>query len=313
MAAPFQPNGTMNSRAPGPYSPPPRQGGHGQMYMPPPPRGGRGGRNGSGNYHRMSMPNGSTRPAPVQTQFLAYDYPMAPMTAVPFQQPPYWDSMVVSMLRSQVEYYFSLENLCKDMFLRKHMDSQGFVPLHFIAAFKRMQDLSANSDLVRAVCQESPEIDYVIDKDGVELLRSRHSWQTFVLPMKDRNEGARNDGPAHFVWRSRHYLGYSPSNGDDYGVVSPQPFMNQPFPQEYHDGQVLNGIVNGVGNGYGGATQLSAEVPDFAPSHHVPESFGTAKLNPNAEAHAPSGANGYPAEVVNGMPNGDHSQDASQS
>ena len=86
----------------------------------------------------MSLPNGATRPPAVQTQFGPYDFPMAPMSAIPFQ-PPYWDNVVIQMLKGQIEYYFSIENLCKDMYLRKRMDSQGFVHLHFVTAFKRIR------------------------------------------------------------------------------------------------------------------------------------------------------------------------------
>ncbi|OCK78937.1 hypothetical protein K432DRAFT_279072, partial [Lepidopterella palustris CBS 459.81] len=40
------------------------------------------------------------------------------------------------------EYYFSVDNLCKDMFLRKRMDSKGFVLLSVIAEFNRIKQLT---------------------------------------------------------------------------------------------------------------------------------------------------------------------------
>lgn len=45
------------------------------------------------------------------------------------------------VLRQQVEYYFSADNLCRDSFLRTHMDKDGFVPLALLAAFPKVRSL----------------------------------------------------------------------------------------------------------------------------------------------------------------------------
>lgn len=42
-------------------------------------------------------------------------------------------------IRQQLEYYFSVENLCKDMYMRQQMDINGYVPLSTILKFKRMK------------------------------------------------------------------------------------------------------------------------------------------------------------------------------
>ncbi|KAM0563876.1 hypothetical protein ACHAPJ_000082 [Fusarium lateritium] len=258
-AAGFHGQGAGAARGQG-YSPPLRQGSHGGMFAPPTQRG--RGRNGA-NYHRLSLPNGSSRMPAMQTQFAPYDYTMAPMAGVPFQ-PPYWDNMVVSMLKSQIEYYFSVENLCKDVYLRKHMDSQGFVQLHFITAFKRMRDLSADMNLIRAVCEDSIEVDYVVGEDDVERLRRRDGWQKFLVPMEDRDPLARNDGPAHLTFKNR---AYNYANGQFNGIP-PMPYGAPLYPHDpsfqHYAPQDVNGVVPN------GASQLSAEVPDFSPSGTVP-------------------------------------------
>ncbi|UKZ52185.1 hypothetical protein TrVGV298_005960 [Trichoderma virens] len=243
-ASSFSASGAMGGRAQGPYSPPPRQGGHGQMFMPS-QRGGRGGRNNGGNFHRMSLPNGSTRIPQVQTQFGPYEYPITPMTAMPFQPQPYWDNMLVPVLKSQVEYYFSIENLCKDVYLRARMDSQGFVPLHFIASFKRVRELSADIAMVRAVCEMSTELDLA--------------------------------------------------------VAHPEaPF--QQLPDDALIGQGVNGLANGHVNGHVGASQLSADVPDFAPS-------GALQLDGLAKTNGPVAVNGHAEKPVDGaLPNGVHNE-----
>jgi la-related protein 1 len=47
------------------------------------------------------------------------------------------------LLVNQIEYYFSMDNLCKDIFLRSKMDDQGFIPISVIANFNRVSTLVA--------------------------------------------------------------------------------------------------------------------------------------------------------------------------
>lgn len=320
QSAPFPAGGPMPLRPQGPYSPPPRQS-NGQMFMPPPQRGGRGGRNGAGaNYHRMSLPN--TRVAPVQSHYGPYDYAMQAMPAMPFQSPAYWENAaVLPVLKTQIEYYFSIENLCKDMYLRSHMDSQGFVALHFVAAFKRVRNLSGDMGLVRAACEESTELDYVVGEDDVERLRRRDNWESWVLAYPERDELAQNDGPAHISFKSQRYQYGHQFNGmaAPYGVGSPPAYPGyeqQPFQQygdEQHNGYRVNGGMNGVGhlNGNGhSTTQLSAAVPDFSPSGSFmiggPEKLG-AIANTNFDADTDKGPNVHVSaalDALNGNDNG---------
>lgn len=242
------------------------------MFMPPQQRGGRG-RNGAGtNFHRMSLPNGTARLPPVQTQFSPYDYPMPPLSAMPFQHHPYWDNLVM-LLKNQIEYYFSIENLCKDMYLRKRMDSQGFVNLHFVAAFKRIRELTSDMSMIRAVCESSTELDFVVGEDDVERLRRRSGWQSFVLPMEERDDFARTSGPSHVTFKNRPYtLGppFSAMATTAFGV-SPLGYGSQGKSQftQFPEGHGINGAVNGGGITQSGSTQLSAEVPDFSPSGSI--------------------------------------------
>jgi la-related protein 1 len=324
----FTPAGGLGSRGHGPYSPPPRQGGHGQMY-PPPAQRGRGGRNaGAPNYHRMSLPNNATRLPPVQTQFPAYEFPIAPMSAMPYQPAPYWDHMVMTMLKQQIEYYFSIDNLCKDLFLRQRMDTQGFVPLHFVLAFQRIRDMQADMGMVRAVCEESNEIDYVVGDDDGERLRRRHGWETFVLPIEERDELARTHGPAHVSFKNRSYNMGSPYNGMasppmHFHMGSPQAYTAppeqtfQPFANGPMGGPVGFEPMNGKRPNTQNATQLSANVPDFAPSGgYMANENSVAAPNggiPHQRPNESSGAkelaavNGYHnVGVPNGMTNGVH-------
>ena len=72
-----------------------------------------------------------------------------PYDAGMYSQPPfnYFETNILTLVQTQIEYYFSIDNLCKDMFLRKHMDSQGLVFLNTIAQFPTI--LTSFASLVR--------------------------------------------------------------------------------------------------------------------------------------------------------------------
>ncbi|EXJ58942.1 hypothetical protein A1O7_06373 [Cladophialophora yegresii CBS 114405] len=141
----------------------------------------------------------------IQTDMSMYGYPsqmqMQPsiMSAMPYND-PLNSYALLSMVMTQIEYYFSIDNLCKDLFLRKHMDGQGYVPLSVIANFKRIKTLTQDNltiDNLRYVCQQVKSVEFLPGTDGDDRLRRREGWRDFVLPMEERFETARNDGPSH--------------------------------------------------------------------------------------------------------------------
>lgn len=253
-----------------PYSP--TFGASGYSY-PGSSRGGRG--------RPMSM-NGFKGPAngaskvpmqPLATDFAPYPpYAQAPHSAFPGVSPDY--SLIHQALKSQIEYYFSATNLPKDVFLREHMDSQGFVSLEFIADFSRVRGISQrNLNLVREACADSKEIDYVFG-DGEELLRRREGWEKYVLPEDKRKEHARKPGPANIQSRSRQNL---PNNYQQqphmpypYPAMSP-PAFGAAFPGDMYQGYInapaYHQGVNGsqVDQSQGDNARLNAAVPEFAP------------------------------------------------
>lgn len=68
------------------------------------------------------------------------------------------------------EYYFSVDNLQRDFFLRRKMDADGFLPITLIASFHRVQALTTDISLIFAVCL--PPWGWGSGKDGPEL----RSW-----------------------------------------------------------------------------------------------------------------------------------------
>ncbi|KAL3340792.1 hypothetical protein AABB24_029098 [Solanum stoloniferum] len=58
------------------------------------------------------------------------------------QHLPLVDPNLPSSLVTQIEYYFSDANLVKDDFLRVQMDEEGWVPMHLIANFPRLTEIT---------------------------------------------------------------------------------------------------------------------------------------------------------------------------
>ena len=116
------------------------------------------------------------------------------MSAMPFNS--YGDqTSVFGMVNLQMNYYFSVENLCKDMYLRSHMDSQGFVFLDLLAQFNRIKQLTNDMELIRQACLHSQTVEYV-HVDGIDRVRAREGWQQWVRKVEERDPSAQNEGPS---------------------------------------------------------------------------------------------------------------------
>jgi la-related protein 1 len=213
-----------------------------------------------------------------------YEYPISPATTLPYPlQQPFYEPLLISGVMSQIDYYFSEENLPKDNWLRRQMDSQGFVTLQTIYSFRRIQQIAPDVQSIRFACIESNAIDFVVGDDSVERIRRRNDWQRWVLPMEDRDDAGRSDGPVHLYYWSRHaHMPHFAPNAmpGPYGVIpAVYPAPNggapdmQPFPTEARpDHHQSNGHPNG--NGFIPETQLSAAVPEFSPRGPA-KGFGT--------------------------------------
>lgn len=166
-----------------------------------------------------------------------YDYGMMqPMSALAYNPYSMDQYALFAMITTQVyvfnclawnhlltllrEYYFSVDNLLKDMFLRKHMDSQGFVSLDFIAGFNRIKHLSTDLDMIKLVCQQSNVVEYRTGDDGQDRLRRKDGWDKWVLNMAERAETAQNEGPKELHKPAVPQLnGFDQSNLPQYPVM----------------------------------------------------------------------------------------------
>jgi la-related protein 1 len=227
------------------------------------------------NMYRMPGPyNGPQQVPPIQTYAPGmYDFQAAqPMSAVPYgtygmdqftlfsmvstQLYEHLNLTMVSSLTRNREYYFSLENLLKDMYLRKQMDSKGFVFFTVIAGFNRIKHLSTDTDLIKLVCYQSRNIEFRIGNDGKERLRLREGWEQWVLPMAQRDSLAQNEGPDEV---------YNPPiphpHGFDQNALPRYPEM----PSEMPTGSVPfgnHGLYPDVNGFHPGASQHTTMQPD---------------------------------------------------
>ncbi|CAH9105824.1 unnamed protein product [Cuscuta europaea] len=87
------------------------------------------------------------------------------------------DPILISKIVNQIDYYFSSENLIKDMYLRKEMDQQGWVPVKLIASFKKVAELTDDIELIVNALKTSSVVEVQHGK-----LRVRNDWAKWILP-----------------------------------------------------------------------------------------------------------------------------------
>ncbi|KAJ0252225.1 La-related protein 1C [Hirschfeldia incana] len=114
-------------------------------------------------------------------------------------------------LQKQIQYYFSEENLIRDTYLRGHMDDQGFVPLHVIAGFKKVAELTDSIQQIVEALQGSPSVEVQGDR-----IRKRYNWQHWLLPEEASSQSV--DGVASGV----RNLSIGQSSADPIGGSSSQ-------------------------------------------------------------------------------------------
>ncbi|KAI8081551.1 uncharacterized protein BX664DRAFT_340682 [Halteromyces radiatus] len=82
-----------------------------------------------------------------------------------------------SYIIQQIEYYFSIDNLCKDLFLRNKMDSEGYVNIQLLANFNRVKGLTTDLDLIKEAMKDSQLLQIKGDK-----IRKSEGWENWVIP-----------------------------------------------------------------------------------------------------------------------------------
>lgn len=181
-----------------------------------------------------------------------------PYSAGPYPVHPSAEREMQTMAaRGQMEYYFSIDNLLKDIFLRKQMDSQGWIFLQVIAQFNRMKQMTTDYETLKSACLQSVEVEIRIGEDGKERVRKARDWEQWVLPKEDRDPAAQTDGPSN--------------------LRRPSPVRNQFFEQQQGFPQSPGAMGGRRGDFH---MQDAAAAPTFFPGSMDP---GFADFQPAAE------------------------------
>ncbi|GLV42787.1 La-related protein 4B [Carabus blaptoides fortunei] len=108
--------------------------------------------------------------------------PLGGLSPVPSTAPP--DSSIIpleqlkQMLSSQLEYYFSRENLANDAYLLSQMDNDQYVPIWTVANFNQVKKLTKDIKLITEVLRESPNVQ--VDEEGIKV-RPNHKRCIVIL------------------------------------------------------------------------------------------------------------------------------------
>ncbi|KAM3181316.1 hypothetical protein ACTXT7_014603 [Hymenolepis weldensis] len=103
------------------------------------------------------------------------------------------DSALEYRILKQIEFYFSDANILKDQYILKAVKSnkEGWVKLSTVAAFRRVQMLTSNEDLIRKVLRRSEQLE-IIFAPGTRIRRRN------PLPEWDRSVYQRTVLITHF-------------------------------------------------------------------------------------------------------------------
>lgn len=82
-----------------------------------------------------------------------------PSQASGAQYPQLDGEALIEAIQKQIEYYFSVDNLIKDIYLRKHMDDEGWISLPFVCSFNRVKTLCPDLVTIYDVIQKSTIIE----------------------------------------------------------------------------------------------------------------------------------------------------------
>lgn len=132
--------------------------------------------------HYQRGHSGSVDPYLQQASAVPYGMSAAAMTTSMSYIPPYYaNPMLRACIFTQMEYYFSVENLCRDIYLRLNMDTDGWVNLSFIGNFNRVKILTTDMDFLADVV--ATECQALIEYNPQQRqIRKRDDWHLWVYP-----------------------------------------------------------------------------------------------------------------------------------
>lgn len=158
-------------------------------------RRGRGGRGTSNGYRQQQqfpamVPQGSVAPQMYFPMASTMYYPPTAygmLTQMPPGMPAISQDQLLLAVQQQIDYYFSVPNLVKDVFLRAKMNEEGWIPLHVIASFNRVRMLTPDLAMIMEALSSSTTVE--LSPDNL-YIRPKQNHQQWVLPTEQRDATA---------------------------------------------------------------------------------------------------------------------------
>ncbi|WVN89480.1 uncharacterized protein L203_104705 [Cryptococcus depauperatus CBS 7841] len=173
--------------------------------------------------------------------------PPMPQTVVPNLDP------LRFYVLGQVEYYFSMQNLAMDFFLRQQMDDQGWIDISMISSFNRVKSLTPEIAIVRECMMLSNYLE--VREDKVRLAGSES--RRWVLPdAKTSKFGPDPRSPANRVNEKElpTSAGLEGTEGGKEQQISTAPIMQQ---RQFVAAEVENALMKSS-SGVGASADLMA-------------------------------------------------------
>ncbi|XP_068627316.1 la-related protein 1-like isoform X1 [Battus philenor] len=96
------------------------------------------------------------------------------------------------LIKKQIEYYFSPDNLARDFFLRRKMAADGTIPVTLIASFHRVRALTADVQLVLDAIRDSDKLQLI---NGFKVRTAFEPTKWPILDISNSDDGEKSDKP----------------------------------------------------------------------------------------------------------------------
>jgi len=105
--------------------------------------------------------------------------PAVPPIAPAPQLSPAERTALTTQVQGQIEYYFGIENLLKDVFLRKHMTAEeGYVPISVIANFNCISNMTRDPSILIQAISTSQLVEISPQNTHIRL---KNDWPRWIL------------------------------------------------------------------------------------------------------------------------------------
>lgn len=111
--------------------------------------------------------------------FTAFEQSQCINGTVYFPYQAYDAPQLKEFVKTQIEYYFSVDNLTRDFFLRRNMDENGWITITLIASFRRLSNVEV--PFIVEALQDSEKVELSEDSAFVRPKENPTMWPVSVL------------------------------------------------------------------------------------------------------------------------------------